>query len=85
MPLMKRPFCYRRPLLHACLLPDLNTIPNNFVEEILFSSVVMVLPFCPGIPDSNPVWTLLFLHKIIHLFLCHKLYLRDAGSSGIGH
>ena len=42
--------CYLRPLLQAWLLPDLNTIPNNWLERTLFSSVVMVLALCTGVP-----------------------------------
>ena len=41
------PFCihYRRPLLHAWLLPDLSTIPNNCIRDDLFCPVVVVLAF----------------------------------------
>ena len=38
--------------------------------RILFSPVVMVLAFRPGIPGSNSVQTLYFCHAFIHLFPC---------------
>ena len=39
--------------------------------RILFSSVVLVLAFRPGVPGSNPVQILYFCHAFIHLFLCY--------------
>ena len=43
------------------------------LERILFSSVVMVLAFRPGVPGSNPVRILYFCPAFIHLFLCYGL------------
>ena len=39
------------------------------MERILFSSVVMVLAFHPGVPDSESVQILYFRHAFIHLYL----------------
>ena len=63
------------PLLQTWLLPDLNTIPRltTVLERILFSSVVTLLAFRPGVPGSNPVHILYFSHEFIHLFLCYRL------------
>ena len=59
--------CYGRPLLHAWLLPDLNTA----LGRILFGSVVMVLAFHQGVPGSNPARTFYFWHAFVHLYLCY--------------
>ena len=66
---------YGRPLLQEWLLPDLRTITNNCVklERILFSSVVSVLAFRPGVLGSNPVQVLYLCHAFIHLFICYGL------------
>ena len=49
-----------------------NTIPTE-LKRILFSSVVIVLAFRPGVPGSIPVQILYFRHAFIHLFLCFGL------------
>ena len=66
-------FCYGRPLLQAWLLPDLIRYLTTALERILFSSMVMVLAFRPGVLGSNPAQTLYFCHAFIHLFLCYRL------------
>ena len=40
-----REICHGRPLLQAWSIQNLNTIPNNCVWRILYSSVFMVLAF----------------------------------------
>ena len=69
--------CHGKALLQAWLLPDLNTIPNNWLERILLSSEVMVLAFRPGVPGSNPVQALYFCHAFIHLFPRYRLCSED--------
>ena len=61
------PFFYGRPLFQAWLLPDLNKYLTTVLRRILFSSVVMVLAFRPGIPGSNPVQILYFCHAFVSL------------------
>ena len=67
-------YCYWRPLLQAWLLPDIQYL-TTVLGRILFSSVVMVLAFRPGIPCSNPVHTVFFCHAFVHMFLCCGLRL----------
>ena len=62
--------CYGRPLLHAWLLPDLNSIPNNDIREILLISAVIVLAFRPAVPASNSARILYFCYAFVYLFLC---------------
>ena len=38
------------------------------LRRILFSSMVMVLAFCPGVPGSHPGQILYFCHAFIHFF-----------------
>ena len=45
--------------------------------RVLFSSVVMVSAFSPGVIGSNPARTLYFCHAFVHLFLCHGLSLKE--------
>ena len=71
-----RCMCFGRPLLHAWLLCDLNTIPNNCVGEDSLSSVVMVLAFRTGVPGSNSAQTYLssicsFVSLLRTLFVRH--------------
>ena len=63
----------REPLLHAWFHPDLNTLPNNFGRENLFSTLVMILGFLLGVQGLNPAWTLDFCCAFVHLFLCYRL------------
>ena len=60
--------CYRGPLLHAWLLPDLNIIP--VLGRVLFNSVVMVLVFRPGVLSSNLPGPYI---SAMHSFLCYGL------------
>ena len=53
-------------------LKKANTVTTE-LKRILFSSVVMVLAFRPGVPGSNPVQNLYFCNAFIHLFLCYGL------------
>ena len=57
---------YGRPLLYAWLHPGLNAKPYNCVSDtvILFSSVVVMLDFLPGVLGSNPAQSLYFFVSV---------------------
>ena len=66
----------RRTHIHITIANYSQFIQNQYqvcMAASLFSSVVMVLAFRPGVRCSNPVQTLHFGHAIIHLFLCYGL------------
>ena len=52
---------------HGCFPISIQYLPTA-LERILFSSVVIVFAFHPGIPGSNPVQILYFCHAFIHSF-----------------